>query len=158
MKNNRRQSERISIPLEILLESASGNHESRISDLSRGGCFVDSIANVSHGEALAVTLRLPAGKSLRLISEVVYLYPGFGFGLRFIALTSYEQTLLEQVIKAHGGKPSLQNLAVANETGTVKTITSMNESSPNTKSPTYYEFEQFIDDLMGNFEGEINLV
>jgi hypothetical protein len=149
MEKNRRQSERISIPLEITLESASGNRECRISDLSMGGCFVDSIASVSSGEALIVILHLPIGRKLRLTGEVVYIYPGFGFGLRFLSLTDSEHDQLEQLILAHGGKPLLKELPDAGEA-----VPQTKEGTPGSESKTYNEFEEFIEDLLGNFEGD----
>src|SRR5688500_10708380 len=106
MGNNRRQNARINISLEVLLESTSGKRDSRISDLSMGGCFVDSIANVVEGEVLNITLHLPNGQWLKLTGAVVYIYSGFGFGLRFLGITDEEQEQLEQVIVSHGGKPS----------------------------------------------------
>jgi CheY-like chemotaxis protein len=101
-----RQYERISILLEIVLESSSGKRDARISDLSMGGCFVDSIAHVSEGETVVFQIRLPAGLWVQLYGEVVYCSPGFGFGLQFTNLAGEERILLEQVILAHGGKRS----------------------------------------------------
>jgi CheY-like chemotaxis protein len=108
MWNTPRQSERVPVSLEIVLEfaSGSGKRDARISDLSMGGCFVDSIAQVSEGETVALQVHLPMGLWAQLYGEVVYCSPGFGFGLRFTRLAEEERILLEQVITAHGGKPS----------------------------------------------------
>jgi hypothetical protein len=143
MEDNRRQSERINIPMEIVLESSSGKRECRLSDLGTGGCFVDSIATVSDGEVLTLMLRLPDGRWLKVGGKVTYLYPGVGFGLRFIGLSKEEQFQLEQVILAHGGKPSAQqNPAVEKENEPVR----QDDSLINTKSSSS-EFEQFMQDL-----------
>ena len=101
-----RKHERIPVSLEIVLESSSGKRDARISDLSMGGCFVDSIAQVSDGETVVFQVRLPAGLWVQLYGQVVYCSPGFGFGLRFTRLAGEERILLAQVVAAHGGKPS----------------------------------------------------
>ncbi len=101
-----RQHERIPVSLGIVLESSSGKRDARISDLSLGGCFVDSIAHVSVGEIMVFQVRLPMGLWVQLYGEIVYCAPSFGFGLRFTNLAGEEQILLEQVILAHGGKTS----------------------------------------------------
>lgn len=101
-----RQHERTPVSLGIVLESASGKRDARISDISMGGCFVDSITQMSEGETAVFQVHLPMGLWVQLYGEVVYLSPGFGFGLRFTRLAEEERILLEQVIAAHGGKPS----------------------------------------------------
>jgi len=106
MWNTPRQHERTPVSLGIVLESASGKRDARISDISMGGCFVDSIAQVSEGETAVFQVHLPVGLWVQLYGEVVYLSPGFGFGLRFTRLAEEERILLEQVIIAHGGNPS----------------------------------------------------
>lgn len=154
MGDNRRRNERINIPLEIVMESSSGKRECRISDLSIGGCFVDSIATVTDGESLTLMLHVSKGQWLKLSGKVVYLYPGLGFGLRFIGLAKEEQILLEQVITAHGGKPSpRQNPAIEKETKTVTTETGQEKSLINTQDKSN-EFEQFIQDLFDNPDDE----
>jgi hypothetical protein len=155
--NNRRQSERINIPLEIVLESTSGKRDSRISDLGLGGCFVDSIANVVDGEVLKIILRLPGGQELKLAGAVVYIYPGFGFGLRFINPTIEQQDWLEQVIVAHGGKPSRQRRPIGNTENEPENAGGLIRNEQNTlktENKSYNEFEDFLQDLLDDFEGE----
>jgi hypothetical protein len=167
MADNRRQSERINIPLEIVLESASGRRECRISDLSFGGCFVDSIAAVSAGEVLTLMLHLPTRQCLKVQGEVTYLYPGFGFGLRFIDLSKEGEIQLEQVILAHGGKPlKRRDVVVEQETKSIEEIKPIGEITPvnenpepkgsltGTKSPPANEFEQLMQDLFDSSEEE----
>ena len=158
MGDNRRQNERINIPLEIVLESASGKRECRISDLSTGGCFVDSIASVSKGETLTLMLHMPAGNWLKLCGKVMYNYPGVGFGLSFIELSKEEQFLLEQVISAHGGKSSRQaDPAIEKESKIAKEETRQDESSIKTVGKSN-EFEHFIQDLFGDEDDDSKTV
>lgn len=101
MENNRRNNERTSITLETVLESASGKRESRISDISVSGCFVDSIISPNKGEIVVLSLRIPSGDWMKLNGEVVYVYPGIGFGIRFTRISEEETAQIEQVILAH---------------------------------------------------------
>jgi hypothetical protein len=98
MENNRRNKERATVSLEIALESASGKHDTRISDLSVSGCFVDSIASHSTGEIVALDIRMPSGEWLRLSGEVAYVYPGIGFGVKFTLTSDEDKAQLEEVV------------------------------------------------------------
>lgn len=100
-----RQFERISLSLEVMLEFSSGRREARISDLSMGGCFVDTILNATEGEPVNFELRLSNVTSLALSGEVTYFMPRIGFGLRFTNLTDEKKSLLAQLITSYGGNP-----------------------------------------------------
>lgn len=97
-----RRDERIGMPLEIVLESSSGRREARISDLSLGGCYVDSIAGVSQGENVRFKLTLPDRGSVEMSGTVVYVHERIGFGLRFDSLSDEQREALNQVISASG--------------------------------------------------------
>jgi CheY-like chemotaxis protein len=113
MKENMpRQQERLPISLEIVLESSSGKREARISDLSMGGCFIDTIVNIREGETVGFVLTLSTGQWLHLAGSVVYVLSGFGFGIRFIDISPEQQALLEQVIISHGGTPGTADSTV----------------------------------------------
>jgi hypothetical protein len=117
MQDNRRQNERIPVSLEIVSDFSSGKREARISDLSMSGCFIDSIAKVGEGETLHFRLTLSPGQSVRLHGEVTYIYPGIGFGVRFVNLTKEEEILLRQIILKHGGQvPEPDRRALEQET------------------------------------------
>ena len=98
-----RQQKRISIPLTIELEAASGNREARISDVSLGGCYVDSIASVRKDENVRFTLLLATGRREEMSGDVIYVHEGIGFGLRFKNLSDDQRMLLQQIILADGG-------------------------------------------------------
>jgi CheY-like chemotaxis protein len=106
MWDTTRQHERIPVSLGIVLEASSGRHDARISDLSWGGCFIDTIGHVSAGETIIFQIHLPTGHWGQLYGEVIYCLPSCGFGLRFIRLAEEEHIVLEQLIVAYGRKPS----------------------------------------------------
>jgi PilZ domain len=94
----KRQHERQPFLCTAVLEFSSGNREARISDLSLGGCYVDSIAAVAEGEEIALMITRPSGESKRFTGTVAYVLPGLGFGIRFKDLTGAESGFLVQII------------------------------------------------------------
>lgn len=80
-----RKQTRVQCVVEIVLDSSAGRRASRISDLSIGGCYVESISTYRIGEELAFELKSD-GRTLRFTGEVAYVLEGFGFGLKFTNL------------------------------------------------------------------------
>ncbi len=98
---------RLGVALEIYMDFTSGRREARVSDLSMGGCFVDSIVAVSEGEKMGFELKLSPRESLRLKGEVAYVMPGIGFGISFEDVSKFGQDLIAKTITANGGTPDL---------------------------------------------------
>lgn len=69
------------------------------SDVSLGGCYVESLTPVKVGQVLNVRLSLPSNKTLKFRGEVRYHQPTIGFGLKFLELSPFEQQTLEALIK-----------------------------------------------------------
>jgi hypothetical protein len=92
--------------IEIVMDSASGRREARISDLSTGGCFIDSIVSVTQGEAVAFELVNGEGRSLLFKSEVIYVLPGVGFGVRFTDVTEEQRSFLNELVE-HVANPGV---------------------------------------------------
>jgi len=100
MTDERRNQERVPASIEVLWVGNAGKYESRTSDLSLGGCFVDTVAQVELGNIITFSLQLPAGESIDIEGEVVYTYPSMGFGLRFTNVSDSDRRKLEGIIKA----------------------------------------------------------
>jgi c-di-GMP-binding flagellar brake protein YcgR len=99
MSSDRRRDERVSLPLEAQCEGMSGKYVARLSDVSLGGCYVESLASVSVGERIQFQIRLPTGRWLPLQGEVVYQQPTLGFGVRFTDLSEIEREMLAHIIE-----------------------------------------------------------
>lgn len=83
--------------IEIQLESGSGLREARISDISLGGCFVDTIVSAQEGEVVKFDVTLE-DKAFPIVGTVAYVFPGNGFGVKFTEVPEgFEQVL------AHSG-------------------------------------------------------
>jgi len=104
MADERRQHRRVPALFDIIWQGAAGRQQARTSDLSAGGCFIDSIAQVAVGEELALKLRLPSGGWLELRGVVMYQFPNVGFGVLFTGASEADWKRLEWLIKAEGLK------------------------------------------------------
>jgi hypothetical protein len=97
MSEERREGERHPFLDEIMLEFSSGQREARISDISAGGCYVDSIAAVSEGEEVQFDLSTHDGGFIPFTGEVAYVLNGMGFGIKFTNITEEQRAFLETV-------------------------------------------------------------
>ena len=94
----RRRSERVSLLLEVYVEGLSGQYTARISDISLGGCYIESIMPVAIGERVQFKLQLLTGRWMLLRGEVINYQPSVGFGVRFVDLTMMERNVLKNVL------------------------------------------------------------
>ena len=92
-----RKEERKTVFTEIVLEWSSGKREARVSDLSPGGCFVDTIATATVGEVVSLELKTGSG-DLDLTGEVAYILNGVGFGIKFVGLSNETSAKLQSFI------------------------------------------------------------
>ncbi|MDX6695882.1 MAG: hypothetical protein QOF02_3485 [Blastocatellia bacterium] len=98
MDEERREEERVTVSLEVFWEGGSGLHPARISDISLGGCYLDTIGSAEPGEVIGLTIKLPDGERLTLRGEVAFRIKNLGFSVCFTFLTDEEQRLLTQLI------------------------------------------------------------
>lgn len=82
MTNERRGDRRFPGPFDGGWNGESGTRECRITDLSVGGCFVDSLSNNAVGTRVTIFLKL-AGRTIKLRSEVAYVDKIQGFAVSF---------------------------------------------------------------------------
>ncbi|MGH9819921.1 MAG: PilZ domain-containing protein, partial [Pyrinomonadaceae bacterium] len=67
-----REEERVHYYTEILLESGAGIRGARISDVSAGGCYIDTISPPPEGENVSFEFKNPAGARLKFNGTVAY--------------------------------------------------------------------------------------
>jgi hypothetical protein len=104
MSEERRSAERVPLMLDLRWQSLSGKHTARISDMSLGGCYVETMAQVTMGEVIRFEVQLPTGRWLPLVGEVVYHLPGMGFGLQFRSMTETQRQLVTSLLDYMKGK------------------------------------------------------
>jgi hypothetical protein len=100
MENERREDKRARVSIEAWWEGQSGRHEARVSDLSLGGCFIDTLSRAEIGELIVFAIKRPGGKWLQLRGQVASVDEHVGFSLAFTYVTEDEQRALAQIIGA----------------------------------------------------------
>jgi hypothetical protein len=97
---DRREEIRKELTLDVRWEGGSGRYTARISDLSLGGCYLDTLGQVAVGEIIGLEIKLPSGEWLPLRGTVAFHHPGLGFSICFTFLTDEEQYQLSQLINS----------------------------------------------------------
>lgn len=94
--SERRHGPRVTGPFEGHWHGGSGATNVRITDVGRGGCFVETRMQPTVGEETRVTVQFPGGQAITLHGRVAYAEPGIGFGMTFRPLTPDETEFLNQ--------------------------------------------------------------
>lgn len=89
--DDRRAKPRLSVHLDAVWQGGEERHSARVTDLSEGGCYLDTVGEVMSGEIVAFRVLLPDGDWLYLEGEVRHHHHGLGFGVKFVDLNE-EQT------------------------------------------------------------------
>jgi hypothetical protein len=89
--DERRSKPRLNVSLDAVWDGDAGRQSARVTDLSEGGCYLDTVGEVLKGEIVAFRILLPDDDWLYLEGEVKHHRPGFGFGVQFVDLND-EQT------------------------------------------------------------------
>jgi hypothetical protein len=98
MSDERRREKRAPVLVEVLWEGKTGNYDARTSDLSMGGCFVDTFGRVATGERLKFKLRMADQDWIEVEGVVSYSYPNVGFGVQFTEVSEDDKKKLEQLV------------------------------------------------------------
>ena len=100
MVDDRREEERKDVALEVRWEGGSGHHTARVSDLSVGGCYLDTLGGANVGEVISLEIKMPDGGWLQLRGSVAFYHPGLGFSVCFTFLTEDEERRLAEIINS----------------------------------------------------------
>jgi hypothetical protein len=98
MSRERRIQRRFNVCFDAIWDGARNNANARVTDLSEGGCYIDSIAEVAEGEILRLKIKMPDGEWLDLAAEVAHSFARLGFGLRFVNLDEEQQLKLDLLL------------------------------------------------------------
>ena len=99
MPDERRINRRKRILLEAKWKGVSRRHEARVDDVSLGGCFVNTYAQVELGEHIDLEIQLATGDWLSLRGQVASYQHGVGFGIAFTSLTAKETAGLKELLR-----------------------------------------------------------
>lgn len=95
----RRSSPRLSVTLEAVWDSATDNHPALITDLSLGGCYMNTVGEIRSGEMVGFRVLLPDGDWLYVEGEVRHHAIGRGFGVRFVDLDPDQNEKIEWLLR-----------------------------------------------------------
>jgi c-di-GMP-binding flagellar brake protein YcgR len=98
---------KVSVPVELHTETSAAPLHCATSDLSLGGCYVESMYPYPVGTCL--DLKLEAGGTLVISAKVVTCDPQFGNGIQFLrmlpedrsVLMKFLETVAKQELSAH---------------------------------------------------------
>lgn len=96
--SERRRDERWQVCLDAIWDGESGNHSARVTDLSEGGCYVDTLGESRIGEILNLSVQTPDGDWVELTGEVAHECRPLGFGLRFVTLSDEQLEKIRSLI------------------------------------------------------------
>lgn len=99
--NDRRRQHRVEQYFECTWHSEWGEERSRVSNLSEGGCYIESRRAVPRGTPLpTITIELPTGK-VTVEGVVVHSMRGVGFAVHFTDLDAHALAMLS-ACRVHG--------------------------------------------------------
>ncbi len=87
------------------LERGTSVLAGRTSDLSSGGCYVDSMNSIPSGSQVRVRIE-HSGKILEAVGAVAYSSAGNGFGISFVYMSPQDQRTLTQWLRDLRGELS----------------------------------------------------
>lgn len=96
---DRRKSPRLGVSLDAVWDGGTGHHPARITDLSEGGCYLDTVGEAELGEIVAFRVLLPDGDWLYVEGEVRHYKPKLGFGVQFVDLDQSQKLKIALVIR-----------------------------------------------------------
>jgi hypothetical protein len=98
MIEEHRKHQRVPILVEVLWEGGIRSSTARTTDISEGGCFIDTLAYATVGEVIDFRLLLPDGESIPVQGEVVYEMPRTGFVVRFTRISESDLKRLKALL------------------------------------------------------------
>src|SRR6185436_8431106 len=90
---------RLSVHLDAVWHGGEERHSARITDLSEGGCYLDTVGQVMGGDVVAFRVLLPDDDWLYLEGEVRHHRHGVGFGVQFVDLNEEQQEKLQWLLR-----------------------------------------------------------
>src|SRR6185503_14158726 len=97
--DERRSRPRLSVHLDAVWHAEEERHSAQITDLSEGGCYLDTVGEVMVGEIIAFRVLFPDGDWLYLEGEVRHHRHGMGFGVQFVDLNEEQRENLLRLLQ-----------------------------------------------------------
>jgi hypothetical protein len=99
MSINQRQHIRFSLDIPAIIHSNFGEkHETRLEQISIGGCFTGWEENIYVGDHFRMEIELPNKNYLPLQCRALYRFDHTGIGVKFVDICEFEQELISRII------------------------------------------------------------
>ena len=99
MSINQRQHIRFSLDIPAIIYTKFGEkQETRLQQISIGGCFTGWEENIYTGDEFRMEIELPNGNYLPLQCRALYRFDHTGIGVRFTDVCEFEQELISKII------------------------------------------------------------
>ena len=98
MRHERRAHHRVPTKLAVLWEGLLTDNCALMTDVSPGGCYINSVGRVSLDEQIRVETLPLSRADLHLEGSVAHREWPLGFGLRFANLTDEKVSLISQLV------------------------------------------------------------
>jgi hypothetical protein len=112
--DERRSRPRLSVNLEAVWDSASDNHPALITDLSLGGCYLNTVGETRVGEMVGFRVLMPDGDWLYIEAEVRHHTVGLGFGVQFGGLEPEQEQKIRWLLRMAQESDSASDTISAN--------------------------------------------
>ena len=97
----RRKFDRSRLIVDVFYDGKDATGVASTQDISVGGLYMNTQADLPEGSVLLLRIRLPGGHDVIVNGDVVYVNAGEGVGVSFQGLTAEAQALLETEL-GHG--------------------------------------------------------
>ncbi|MFN2500784.1 MAG: PilZ domain-containing protein [Pyrinomonadaceae bacterium] len=99
MSLNQRQHIRFSLDIPAIIRTKFGeSQETRLEQISIGGCFTGWEENIYVGDEFRMEIELPNKNYLPLKCRALYRFENTGIGVRFLDICEFEQELISRII------------------------------------------------------------
>ncbi len=98
--DDRRHFDRARLIVDVFFDGKDATGVASTKDISVGGFYMNTQANLPEGAVLLVRIPLGGGNQLVANAEVVYSNPGRGVGLRFQSLSEQNRALIERGLES----------------------------------------------------------
>ena len=102
MIEDRRSSLRIVGPFEAM---RTGGQRLELSNLSEGGCFVNSFEKPIPGRRWTLRIELPIEGWIAVTAETLYTRTGYGYGVKFVDINPEDRARLTRCLDELGEEP-----------------------------------------------------
>ena len=99
--DDRRNTKRYAVSIDIEWENHFGRRPGTMSDISEKGCFVLSEVDVSDGELLKVFIPLTDGMKVEFLGQVANFVYEIGFAVNFLSLTDAQKEFLANFVEVY---------------------------------------------------------